>query len=158
VGAGNQFLDQMFCFRGYFRNHKTLPGIPMADIRVVCAIGRRGQLGLGGRMPWEGNRDDIYKADVERFFRLTKGHVVIAGPKTFASFPDWARCDRTVVQIRSNDDPNEIIQKFRDRVIYVGGGPAVWRAYAPLIGRWDITRLPYDGRADRFFDQTWLFA
>jgi dihydromethanopterin reductase len=40
----------------------------MADIRVVRAIGRRGQLGLGGRMPWEGNRDDIYKVMSSDFF------------------------------------------------------------------------------------------
>ena len=26
----------------------------MPDIRAMCAIGRRGQVGLNGRMPWEG--------------------------------------------------------------------------------------------------------
>jgi hypothetical protein len=29
-------------------------GVTMPDIRAMCAIGRRGQLGLNGRMPWEG--------------------------------------------------------------------------------------------------------
>ena len=24
------------------------------DVRAMCAIGRRGQLGLRGRLPWEG--------------------------------------------------------------------------------------------------------
>ena len=28
----------------------------MADVRSMCAIGRRGQLGLNGGLPWEGNR------------------------------------------------------------------------------------------------------
>jgi dihydromethanopterin reductase len=41
-------------------------------------------------------------------------------------------------------------------VIYIGGGPAVWTAYAGFIQRWDITRLPYDGEADRWFDPAWL--
>ncbi|MBC8130675.1 MAG: diacylglycerol kinase, partial [Rhizobiaceae bacterium] len=27
----------------------------MADIRVICAIGQSGQLGLHGELPWEGN-------------------------------------------------------------------------------------------------------
>jgi dihydromethanopterin reductase len=32
----------------------------------------------------------------------------------------------------------------------------VWAAYAPMIQHWDITRLPYDGEADRFLDPAWL--
>jgi dihydromethanopterin reductase len=91
-------------------------------------------------------------------FALTKGHVLIAGPRTFASFPGWARRDRTVVEIHTSDDPRTILEKFPDRVVYVGGGPPVWKAYAPLISRWDVTRLPYDGEADRYFDPSWLCA
>ena len=67
----------------------------MVDVRVICAIGKHGQLGLNGRLPWEGNPGTDYKADVQQFFALTRGHVVIAGPRTIASFPDWARSERT---------------------------------------------------------------
>ena len=62
----------------------------MAEIRAMCAIGQRGQLGLNGRLPWEGNRGREYVADVGRFFDMTKGHVIIAGPRTYASIPDFA--------------------------------------------------------------------
>jgi hypothetical protein len=34
--------------------------------------------------------------------------------------------------------------------------PAVWTAFALLIQHWDITRLPYDGEADRWFQPAWL--
>ncbi len=54
----------------------------MADIRAICAIGQRGQLGLDGRLPWEGNKGREYVADVARFFEVTRGHVIIAGPRT----------------------------------------------------------------------------
>ena len=40
----------------------------------------RGQLGLNGRLPWEGNKGREYVADVARFFDMTRGHVIIAGP------------------------------------------------------------------------------
>jgi dihydromethanopterin reductase len=53
-------------------------------------------------------------------------------------------------------NPEQVLARFPDRVIYVGGGPAVWAAYAPMIQHWDITRLPYDGEADRFLDPAWL--
>ena len=56
----------------------------MADVRVICAIGKSGQLGLGGHMPWEGNPDREYREDVERFFEITRGHVVVCGPRTAA--------------------------------------------------------------------------
>jgi len=130
----------------------------MEDVRAICAIGKRGQLGLGGRMPWEGNRGAVYRADVARFFEVTRGHVIIAGPKTAASIPGWARAERTVVEIRSSEAPEAVIARYAGRVIFVGGGPAVWAAYARFIRHWDVTRLPYDGEADRFFDPAWLCA
>jgi dihydromethanopterin reductase len=124
----------------------------------MCAIGQRGQLGLEGRLPWEGASGAEYVADVQRFFELTRGHVLIAGPRTIASVPPFAFEDRAIRAIRSTERPAEVIARYSDRVIYVGGGPAVWSAYAPFIRHWDITRLPYDGAADRWFDPTWLVA
>ena len=130
----------------------------MTYVRAMCAIGQRGQLGLEGQLPWEGNRDPEYVADVQRFFDMTRGHVLIAGPKTADSVPDWARAERTIVTIRSSEKPEEVIARFPGRVIFVGGGPPVWQAYAHLIQNWDITRLPYDGPADRYLDPAWLVA
>lgn len=128
----------------------------MPDVRAMCAIGRRGQLGLRGRLPWEGAQGPEFRADVARFWAQTQGHVLIAGPRTVASIPAEAYRDRTIVEIRSSMNPAEILGRFPERVVYVGGGPAVWTAYADLIRHWDITRLPYDGDADRWFDPTWL--
>lgn len=130
----------------------------MADIRAICAIGLSGQLGLKGRLPWEGNKAREFVADVARFFDVTRGHVIIAGPKTIGSFPDDAREDRTLCVIRSGDAPEEVFSRFPGRVIYVGGGPPVWDVYAPYIRHWDINRLPYDGEADRWFNPAWLVA
>ena len=52
----------------------------MADVRAMCAIGRRGQLGLAGRMPWEGLKEPEYAEDVRRFWEATRGHVLLVGP------------------------------------------------------------------------------
>jgi dihydromethanopterin reductase len=130
----------------------------MADIRAMCAIGQRGQLGLHGKLPWEGHKGREYSADVARFFEMTKGHVLIAGPRTVASVPAFAYEDRTICEIRSEDRPAEVFARFPDRVVFIGGGPPVWAAYASFIRHWDITRLPYDGEADRWFDPVWLVA
>ncbi len=130
----------------------------MAVVRAMCAIGLRGQLGLNGRLPWEGNKGREFVADVARFFEVTRGHVLVAGPRTVASVPSFAYEDRTIHEIRSGDDPRDVLGRFADRVVYIGGGPPVWAAYAPFIQHWDITRLPYDGEADRWLDPAWLVA
>ena len=128
----------------------------MIDVRCICAIGQRGQIGLNGQLPWEGNTDPLFVEDVTRFFQITMGHVLIAGPKTIASVPDFAHHDRTIDVIRSHDDPEAVLRRYPGRRVYVGGGISVWDVYAKYIQHWDITRLPYDGEADRWFNPAWL--
>ncbi len=130
----------------------------MSDVRSMCAIGLSGQLGLHGNLPWEGDPRPEFQADVARFFDMTRGHVLMAGPRTIAAVPAFAFDDRTIVTLRSSDDPQAMIARHPGRVIYIGGGPPVWDVYAPFIRHWDITRLPYDGDADRWFDPRWLLT
>jgi len=130
----------------------------MADVRSMCAIGLSGQLGLNGRLPWEGDRRPEFEADVARFFDMTRGHVLMAGPRTIGAVPQFAHADRTLVTLRSGDDPQAMLDRFPGRVVYIGGGPPVWDVYARFIRHWDITRLPYDGPADRWFDPRWLLT
>lgn len=126
------------------------------DVRVMCAIGVRGQLGLNGQLPWEGDKRPPFLEDVARFFEMTRGHVLLAGPKTVASIPKFAFQDRTIVILRSWMSPKETLEQFRGRIVFIGGGPPVWFAYAPFVRHWDVTRLPYDGPADVWFDPSWL--
>jgi dihydromethanopterin reductase len=130
----------------------------MAEVRSMCAIGLSGQLGLNGHLPWEGDSRPEFKADVARFFDMTRGHVLMAGPRTIGAVPASARADLTLVTLRSGDDPQALLDRYSHRVIYIGGGPPVWDAYARFIHHWDITRLPYDGPADRWFDPRWLLT
>jgi dihydromethanopterin reductase len=127
-------------------------------VRVICAIGQSGQLGLNGVLPWEGDKRPEFVADVARFFDITRGHVLLAGPRTIASVPEFARADRTLFVLRSSMDPEETLSKFAGRVVFIGGGPPVWDVYARFVSHWDITRLPYDGPADRWFNPHWLTA
>jgi len=132
-----------------------LGGIGM-EVRAMCAIGAQGQLGLRGGLPWQGEKGAVFRRDVERFWEATRGHVLLAGPATFRSIPASGYEDRTIVELRSGLTPDAALAPFAGRVVYIGGGPAVWTAYAHLIQNWDITRLPYDGEADRWFDPAWL--
>jgi dihydromethanopterin reductase len=88
---------------------------------------------------------------------VTRGHVLIMGHRTFSSVPDFAFQNRDI-EIHSSDTPEEVLTRFPSRVVFDGGGPPVYAAYAPFIRHWDISRLPYDGEADRWFDPNWLVA
>jgi dihydromethanopterin reductase len=130
----------------------------MSDVRAMIAIGLRGQFGLRGKLPWEGDKRQEFRADVARFWDQTRGHVILLGPKTYASVPSFAFAERTIVTIRSDQSPETVLTAYPDRVVFIGGGPPVYAAYARLIRHWDINRLPYDGEADRWFDPAWLIA
>ena len=84
----------------------------VTDVRAVIAIGLSGQFGLRGRLPWEGDRGREYVADVERFFELTRGHVLIMGHRTFTSVPDFAFKDRDIVEIHASDRPADVLARF----------------------------------------------
>lgn len=131
---------------------------PMPDVRSMCAIGLSGQLGLNGVLPWEGDQRPEFTADVARFFDATRGHILMAGPKTIAAVPDFARAQMTLVVLRSGMDPEATLARFPGRVVFIGGGPPVWDVYSKYIRHWDINRLPYDGPADRWFNPQWLLT
>lgn len=132
--------------------------MPRTIVRSMIAIGQSGQLGLNGVLPWEGNTSPEYVADVARFFDMTRGHVLLAGPKTIGSVPEFAYAERTMQILRSHMNPEAVLSQFIGRTVFIGGGPAVWDVYAPYIEHWDINRLPYDGPADTWFKPEWLVA
>ena len=80
------------------------------------------------------------------------------GHGTFTSVPDFAFQNRDVVEIHASDSPEDVLARFPSRVVFIGGGPPVYAAYASFIRHWDINRLPYDGEADRWFDSARLVA
>lgn len=98
-------------------------GAPMKQTipRVICAVGQSGQMGLKGHLPWEGDRSPEYKADVARFFEITRGQVLAAGPKTISSVPEFARSDRDLFVLRSSMGPEELFKRFAGRIVFIGG-------------------------------------
>ncbi len=56
------------------------------------------------------------------------------------------------------DDPAEVLARFPDRVCLCGGRTGRVGAMPASSGTGDITRLPYDGPADRWFDPAWVLA
>ncbi len=114
-------------------------------VNLIAAVGRRGQLGLDGRMPWHDSED-------LGFFKLmTTGAAIIVGPKTFEKLPPLP--GRTVIVDDRDMTPEFILESIVEAgqiQVWVAGGANTYRRWMHLVRRSFITHVDYDGPADVF--------
>lgn len=131
------------------------------ELVVIAAVAANGVIGRDGTMPWH------YPADLKRFKRLTTGHPVIIGRRTYESIVarlDGPLPDRTnVVLSRSSldlpdgavhaSDVDEAVSfaAARDDVAFVAGGATVYEAFLPLADRLELTELADAYEGDTYF-------
>ena len=120
-------------------------------ITIVAAVGKNGELGLDGGIPW------TVPGDMAHFRRLTRGGTVVVGRRTFESMgPLKGR--RVVVVTSAQDVPgaDEVVSdplevQIPAAGLFVCGGAGVYDAYLDVANRMVLSRVPYDGRADVYF-------
>lgn len=126
----------------------------MSDIRMIAAIGKRGQLGLDGRLPWSNEVGDL-----PWFKEQTVGHIVIIGSKTISPI---SLLGHAIWAWRRDEEPQTVIDACAktsgQRIIWIAGGARTYAAFAPYCTKFIITRVDYDGPADSWFDPAWLAA
>lgn len=113
-------------------------------ITAVVAIGRRGQLGLNGKLPWHD------KEDLKWFREYTAGKVGIVCSSTASKLPELP--GREVVVWHRDTHTAELVKKHPDAVII--GGAITYKAFSPYIKRWHISVVDYDVQADTWFRQS----
>ncbi len=135
-----------------------------ARICAVVAIGKNRELGKDGKLLWH------IPDDLQRFKRLTKGHPVILGRKTFESILGYLGKplpDRTsIVVTRHNDivsrydgvvvahSLEEAIEKAGEldsEEVHIGGGAEIYTQALPYIDRLYLTLIDDTKDADSFF-------
>jgi dihydrofolate reductase len=101
-------------------------------IVLIAALSPDGTIGDKGRIPWH------ISADLKRFKRVTMGHPVIMGRKTFASIGQPLPGRRNIVLTRNATRPlPDGVERFADfrtavracgdEIIFVIGGAEVYR-------------------------------
>ncbi len=129
--------------------------VAMADDRVI---------GSGGDLPWH------LPADLKRFKRLTMGHHLILGRKTFESIGkplpgrrmivltrgDGARLPKEVQAASSLDAAIRLARERNDDEVFVAGGASVYREALDHADRIHLTRVHATVAGDVFFpDVDW---
>lgn len=110
-------------------------------VNLIAAVGRSGQLGLNGQMPWHDRRD------LQWFKELTMGGIVVVGSVTAAGLPPLVG-RRVLVQTRY-DHPEALLRMLSPMdKLWIAGGAKTYERWMPYVDRFYIGRVDYDGPAD----------
>jgi dihydrofolate reductase len=122
---------------------------------LIVAMARNGVIGVDNKLPWK------LSADLARFKRLTMGHHIIMGRKTFESIGRALPGRTTVVLTRSEfvasgvivapslDEAYEVARD--DDEPFVCGGAEVYKLALPTVDRVYLTVVERDFEGDAFF-------
>lgn len=128
------------------------------SISAIVAMGRNGEIGRQGDMPWH------LPEDLRRFKDLTTGHPVIMGRATWDSLPRRPLPGRlNIVISRQHFDSTDEV-KFVNSIEqaleqcqpgsepFIIGGGTIYKASMPLLSRIYVTRIEEEyADADTFF-------
>ncbi|QDV24910.1 dihydrofolate reductase [Aureliella helgolandensis] len=126
---------------------------------LVVGIGRGGIIGNRGALPWR------VRSDLQRFKRMTMGHCLLMGRKTYDSIGRPLPGRQTIVLSRSvqSNLPQDVaaVSNLNDvaslvqphRKVMVVGGAEVYRAALSRCDRMWITRICADVEGDTVFPE-----
>lgn len=126
------------------------------SLSLIVAVAENGVIGRDGSLPWH------LPADLQRFKRLTMGHHLIMGRKTFASLPRVLPGRISIVLSRQAMNLPEGVQQAADwesalrqaapaAEIFVIGGAQVYAAALPHADRVYLTQVQATVPGDVYF-------
>ncbi len=129
----------------------------MSRVTIVAAVAANGVIGRDGTLPWH------LPDDLRQFKRLTRGHVLVMGRRTFESI-GRALPDRTTIVVTRQprwradgvltaaDVPDALARAAQiDDEVFVAGGHDVFRAALPVADRMVISAIDDRPAGDTVF-------
>lgn len=124
------------------------------SIKAIVAMAENRVIGKNGRIPWH------LPLDLKWFKKITMGHVIVMGRKTFESIGKPLPGRENVVLSRSGFSADgivvlksleEVVGKYQGREIFICGGAQIYEFALPYCSFIYITHVKgnYDG--DAFF-------
>lgn len=134
-------------------------------ISIIVAVAENGVIGRGGQLPWR------LPADLRRFKRLTMGHTVVMGRRTWESIGRQLPGRRMVVVSRQPgyrtnvegvaiasglDEAVRLAADAGEDEVFIIGGAELYREAIPRADRLYFTCVMADVEGDTFFpDLDW---
>lgn len=121
-------------------------------ISIIVAYANDRVIGKDGKIPWH------LPDDKQHFKRVTSGHIIVMGRKTFASIGRPLPNRRNIVLTSSATlaSPGVEVVHHKDDVLALGdvfiiGGESVYRQFLDLAERLYITEIALEVDGDAFF-------
>lgn len=126
-------------------------------ISIIVAIAENNAIGKDNQLLWH------ISNDLKRFKRITKGHGVIMGKKTYESLPKVPLPNRTNIVISDHPSDHfegcitvfsieEAMEKCKDDdEAFVIGGGSIYKQLLPFAEKLYITKVHKEFDADTFF-------
>lgn len=127
-------------------------------ITLIAAMDQNRGIGWQGRLPWR------LPADLDRFRRITTGHAVLMGRKTWDSIGRPLPERTNIVMSRHKapaeangvlwaSSPEEALRLAGDGEKFIIGGAEIYRLFLPRADRLLLTRVNGEFQADAFFPE-----
>lgn len=138
------------------RENLSLLKMSINQFSAVVAVARNGTIGRSNTLPWK------LRSDLQRFKRLTMGHSLVMGRKTFESIGKPLPGRQTIVLSRKESSiPGVRIAKSLEQAAtmispetigFIVGGAEIYRVAIPLIQNFYVTQIMADIAGDAFLD------
>ena len=127
------------------------------SITIIVAAAENNAIGKDNDLIWS------LPNDLKRFKKLTSGHSIIMGRKTFDSFPGLLPNRKHIVISRNKNisfsDEVTIVNNFEDAIKVTGddenpfiiGGGQIYKLAMDLVDKIELTRVHEEFKADTFF-------
>ena len=128
------------------------------DVSLIVAASENDVIGIEGGLPWH------ISADLKRFRRLTTGHHIIMGRKTFESIGRLLPERTTVIITRNSDyhfDGARVANSIRDALRiaeedeqpFITGGAEIYRASMDYVHTIHLTRVHTQIEGDTYLPE-----
>ena len=127
-------------------------------LSILVAVDEGGGIGYQNRLPWH------LSADLKRFKKLTMGHHLLVGRKTYQSIGGPLPGRKMMVLSRQSDfpveggdlvgSPEEALDLARSRgedELFIIGGFGLFETFLPTADHLYLTRVHTEAEADVFF-------
>ena len=127
------------------------------SITIIVAAAENNAIGKDNDLIWS------LPNDLKRFKKLTSGHCIIMGRKTFDSFPGLLPNRKHIVISRNKNisfsDEVAVVNNFEDAIRETGddenpfiiGGGQIYKLAMDLVDKIELTRVHEEFKADTFF-------
>lgn len=125
------------------------------SINIIVAVSKNNIIGKNGKMPW------ILPEDLKRFKKITMGHIIVMGRKTYESIGHPLK-GRTNIILTSKKDYrkknciiyNEIkklLEDYKKKEIYIIGGEKIYKSFEKYTNYIYMTYIDKFIKGDRHF-------